>query len=78
MSDEEMRKAANAWVDYAISLAGNPDSLEALRIQAMRTVILHAWKAACAYQREQDAMVCDDMVLYTVFDCAAAIRAGGK
>ena len=30
-----------------------------------------------AAERERCAKVCEDMVLYTGFDCAAAIRAGG-
>ena len=29
---------------------------------------------ACNEQREENAKICDDMVLYTGFDCAAAIR----
>jgi hypothetical protein len=31
-----------------------------------------------AAEREKCAKVCDDMVLYTGFDCAAAIRARGQ
>jgi hypothetical protein len=39
-------------------------------------VIIEAILQACADQREEDAKICDDMVLYTGFDCAAAIRKG--
>jgi hypothetical protein len=31
-----------------------------------------------AHEREACARVCDDMVLYTGYDCAAAIRARGE
>jgi hypothetical protein len=36
-----------------------------------------AYKTGSAAEREACAKVCDDMVLYTGFDCAAAIRARG-
>jgi hypothetical protein len=35
-------------------------------------------KTAAAAEREACAQVCDDMVLYTGYDCAAAIRARGQ
>lgn len=34
--------------------------------------------AAQAMERERCAKLCDGMVLYTGFDCAAAIRAGSE
>jgi hypothetical protein len=34
-----------------------------------------AWCAAIAAEREACAQLCDDMVLYTGFDCAAKIVA---
>jgi len=35
-------------------------------------------KLVAAKEREACAKVCDDMVLYTGYDCAAAIRARGQ
>jgi hypothetical protein len=37
-----------------------------------------AVREAVLAEREECAKVCDDMVLYTGFDCAAAIRARGN
>lgn len=40
---------------------------------------LRAYGEACAAaEREECAKVCDEMVLYTGFDCAVAIRARGE
>jgi hypothetical protein len=38
----------------------------------------NAYKKGQTDEREACAKVCDDMVLYTGYDCAAAIRARGQ
>jgi hypothetical protein len=73
--DEEMAlrelAAGRCTIQKVVDLVG-PLSLwskEGLEIEIAKAV---------AAEREACAKVCDDMVLYTGFDCAAAIRARGK
>jgi hypothetical protein len=47
---------------------------DATFIDAFKTI----YEAGSIAEREACAKVCDEMVLYTGFDCAAAIRARGQ
>ena len=59
-----------------LTLIGAPWHLNMLTGQD-RADMLAFGRACLMAERERCAIVCDDMVLYTGFDCAAAIRAGG-
>lgn len=49
-----------------------------LSVEQLKFVSDTAYQAGAATEREACARLCDDMVLYTGYDCASAIRARGS
>jgi hypothetical protein len=66
--DDIIRIAREAGLRLDKHNGGFVDQSELLRFAAL----------VAAAEREACAKVCDDMVLYTGYDCAAAIRARGS
>jgi hypothetical protein len=63
-----------AWLCSPLTKALMQSHKEAMMMRFENTRIDKAVKA----EREACAKICDDMVLYTGYDCATAIRARGE
>jgi hypothetical protein len=76
----EREKVAQWMIEHGYA-TGHGDTIEDL-LTELGWQIADGWNRALMNgvktEREQCAKVCDDMVLYTGFDCASAIRARGS
>lgn len=68
----ERNKLASWMIRFGLA-TGHGDTMDQL-CDALGTEIADSIDFAVDVEREQCARLCDDMVLYTGFDCAKAIR----
>jgi hypothetical protein len=73
--ENRLLRARNERLEREILAAADA---EAARIYAEGMVTVGHMRQKIAAEREACAKLCDDMVLYTGYDCAAAIRARGQ
>jgi hypothetical protein len=73
--ENRLLRARNERLEREILAAADA---EAARIYAEGMVTVGHMRQKIAAEREACAKVCDDMVLYTGYDCAAAIRTRGQ
>jgi hypothetical protein len=73
--ENRLLRARNERLEREILAAAEA---EAARIYAEGMVTVGHMRQKIAAEREACAKICDDMVLYTGYDCAAAIRARGQ
>jgi hypothetical protein len=73
--ENRLLRARNQRLEREILAAADA---EAARIYAEGMVTVGHMRQKIAAEREACAKLCDDMVLYTGYDCAAAIRARGN
>jgi hypothetical protein len=73
--ENRLLRARNERLEREILAAADA---EAARIYAEGMVTVGHMRQKIAAEREACAKICDDMVLYTGYDCAAAIRARGQ